>query len=123
MRRLASGNTSRSRGFASLKRNERIGVEVIRMGVRRGDDVDHVQPRRIDRPPRHSHVRLVGRGILGRERFGEIWIEQQDRPRVLEQETRFGPATTARSRRRDRWRESRPSNASSDLTGSIIDRA
>src|SRR5690606_31123186 len=59
------------------KRKERLGIEVIRVVVARGDDIDLVEARGIDHTLGDADVRLVGRSVLPRQRIGEVRIEDE----------------------------------------------
>ena len=59
------------------ERPQRVRVEVVGVGVRRGDDVDEAQPFGLDDQLGHPLVRLVGVRVLARQRVREIRVQQQ----------------------------------------------
>ena len=81
------------------ERAQRVGVEVVGVRVRGGHDVDEAEPRRVDHPLGHAHVRLVGAGVLAGQRVRQVRVEQQVAAVVGDQEAALAePPEVERSR-------------------------
>jgi hypothetical protein len=73
-------------GVAAQHGTERLGVEVVGVGVARRDDVDAVEERRVDDALAQAHVRAVRGGVLPGQRVGEVRVEEHPPPRCGQQE-------------------------------------
>ncbi len=58
------------------QRHERVTIEMIRVHMAGGDAADAGETCGVDAALRHPNMRLVGGGILDRQRIGQIGIEE-----------------------------------------------
>lgn len=58
------------------QRHERVAIEVIGVNMAGRDAADTGETCGVDAALRHPHMRLVGGGILDRQRVGQIGIEE-----------------------------------------------
>ena len=91
------GHYHRQPRVCPQQRHEGLGVQMVGVIMTGGHHVDEVQPLRSYDPPGHADVRFVGRGVLLRQRVGEVGVQQQVAPLPCQQEPALPEPPDARA--------------------------